>query len=181
MQLKTINLTPTFEILQEEGTFQGYASVFNTLDANGDIVVPGCFKSAIQNFDKSGATPKMLWQHDTKSPIGKWTHLIEDSHGLRVSGKLFLDLPKAWEAYTLMKEGELKGLSIGYQVIRSQEDAKTGVTILKQVDLMEISLVTFPANHAARVLECKNQKIPEEADYWAIERIERIINILRES
>ncbi len=180
MQLKTINLVPTFEILQEEGTFQGYASVFNALDANGDIVMPGCFKGAIEDFEKTGKTPKMLWQHDMKSPIGRWTNLVEDAHGLRVSGKLFLDLPKAREAYTLMKEQEIKGLSIGYQVIRAQEDPKTGATFLKQVDLMEISLVTFPANHAAKILECKNQKLHDKSDHWVIERIERIIEILRD-
>lgn len=177
MQLKTISPNSAFEILQEEGTFQGYASVFHTLDNNGDIVMPGCFKEAVESFQKHEKSPKMLWQHDTEFPIGKWTHLREDSYGLYVSGKLFLDLPKAKEAYTLMKEGELKGLSIGYNVLKSSPRCGAKATMLEKVDLMEISLVTFPANHQAQILEYKK----DEGLYQRIlEGLQKLIKILME-
>jgi len=175
MYLKTLNVDPTFETLQEEGVFRGYASVFHTLDANEDIVLPGCFQHAIDAFHNQGTVPKMLWQHDPHYPIGKWTHLEEDAHGLYVTGKLFLNLPKAQETYLLMKEQELKGLSIGYHILKSRPHGSSPATLLEKVSLLEISLVTFPANSQAQVVECKQ----DNGSYLSLqERLHALIQVL---
>jgi HK97 family phage prohead protease len=93
--------------------------------------------------------------HDPTQPIGIWQSIREDGNGLHVEGRLALRTQKGGEAYELLKLGALTGLSIGYRVVASQIDAKRKARILTDVDLFEISLVTFPANEAARVSEVK--------------------------
>lgn len=106
--------------IDEKGVFTGYASVFNTVDRHHEIVAPGAFQKSIKSADM----PKMLWQHDPKYPIGRWTKIEETPKGLWVEGKLFLDLPKAKEAYTLLQENILDGLSIGFRPTRVKNAEK---------------------------------------------------------
>lgn len=140
-----------FEIKAEpdaEGRFEGYASVFNKLDHGLDTVIPGAFAESLKE-----RKPKMLWQHDTNQIIGAWDVVSEDSKGLFVKGRLFTDLPRGKEALTLLKEGELDSMSIGYRTVESSEEGRA--RNLEKVDLFEVSLVTFPMNESATVTAVK--------------------------
>jgi hypothetical protein len=137
-----------------EGTFCGYASVFDTVDRHRDQVKRGAFEKSLSEWKAKGQWPKMLWQHDARSPIGVWLELREDPCGLWVKGRLLLDLVQGREAYTLLKEGIVDGLSIGYHVVESSW--QDGCRVLEEVDLQEISLVTFSANMLARVTSVKD-------------------------
>lgn len=143
--------THRFEVkqLSDDGTFEGYASVFNVVDYQGEKVLAGAFKRIeLENI-------KMLWQHDVHNPIGVWEEVREDGYGLYVKGRLLMDLVKGREAYTLLKAGVIEGLSIGFKPVKSHFDKK--VRVISDVDLHEISLVTFAANPKARVLSVKEQ------------------------
>ena len=135
--------------IDEKGEFEGYASVFNNVDRHGDIVMPGAFRKTIS---ENPSVP-ILWQHDQTKPIGVTMAIREDQNGLLVKGQLNLDTQLGREAYSLLKQGALKGLSIGYQVIK--DDLAGRVRQLKEVRLMEYSLVTFPANELAKVTSIK--------------------------
>lgn len=135
--------------IDEAGQFEGYASVFNNVDRHGDIVMPGAFRKTIS---ENPSVP-ILWQHDQTKPIGVTLAIREDQNGLLVKGELNLDTQMGREAYSLLKQGALKGLSIGYQVIK--DDLAGRVRQLKEVRLMEYSLVTFPANELAQVTSIK--------------------------
>lgn len=147
------NFQVEFKLLSTEsglGTFEGYGSVFNNVDNTGDIVQKGAFLESIANKKFP-----MLWQHDPAQPIGHWLEVREDEKGLYLKGALILEVEKAREAHALMKNGVLNGLSIGYRVKQSSRDEKTGVRNLKKLDLIEVSLVTFPANESATVTAVK--------------------------
>jgi len=166
------NLNTPFELkfLAETGVFEGYASVFNVTDSMNDVILQGAFRNSLEKFRRDGRLPPLLWQHDTEEPIGVWREMYEDSHGLFVKGELFVnDLPQAREAYKLLKEHVVTGLSIGYRARESRYDQKSGARILTVVDLLEVSLVTFPANEQARVLGVKKffdmSHIPSEREF----------------
>ena len=142
--------------LGQQGRFTGYASVFRHVDCDQDVIQKGAFQTAISHFQLHKDHPKMLWQHDATTPIGKWAVLKEDAHGLYVEGQLFLDLPKGKEAYTLLKEGVVDSLSIGFTPVKSTPRAKGGREI-SEVILYEISLVTFPANEHAKITSIKQK------------------------
>lgn len=139
--------------LDGEGVFAGYASVFGVVDSQQDIILPGAFRATL-----TGRTSdiKLLWQHDMREPIGIVEELLEDANGLYVKGRLLLEVTRAREAYTLLKQGVVSGLSIGYSPTRWKRDEKSGIRRLEALDLWEISLVTFPANEAARVTVVKH-------------------------
>lgn len=140
---------------QVKGIIKGYASIFNILDNQGDRIAPGAFTKTLTAWRQKRKGPKMLWQHDTKQPIGIWTFLQEDRHGLYVEGRLALGTFKADEAYLLLKEGVLDNLSIGFRTIQSIPDKKAGSRLLLDIDLVEISLVTFGANSKATIHHIK--------------------------
>lgn len=128
----------------EAGALSGYGSVFGLMDRGGDIVLPGAFKASLADWKKRKALPPMLWQHDPRSPIGVWDEVIEDEKGLRLKGRLLLEIPLAQVARALLVANGIKGLSIGYQTRDYTIVRETGARELKRVDLWEISLVTFP-------------------------------------
>ncbi len=137
---------------QADGTFKGYASIFDEVDSHNDRVVRGAFKKSLASAVEEGRLPKMLWQHNEKDIIGVWTTIQEDSKGLYVEGKLLTDVTKAKEAQALIKERALDGLSIGYRVKEALCGHEKGATrLLTEVELFEISLVTFPANSGSRI------------------------------
>lgn len=141
----------------DDGTFMGYGSVFGNVDSYKEIVAPGAFKSSLAELKTAGDVLPVLWQHDASKPIGGYTDLSEDSRGLKVSGFLLKDdVSLAREAYALMKARVVKGLSIGYFVRDDSQDEKTGIRTLKELDLREISVVTFPANEEAQVENVKH-------------------------
>ena len=137
---------------EENGKFSGYGSVFGTVDAYNEVVVPGAFAESLAAIEQQGRPLPALWQHMSTEPVGGYESLKEDARGLAVEGFLLVDeIVKAREAYALLKRNLVTGLSIGYYVRDSSRDDVTGIRTLKKLDLVEISLVTFPANDDARV------------------------------
>jgi HK97 family phage prohead protease len=140
---------------QEKGQFTGYGSVFGNLDLGNDIVMPGAFAKSIAQKGARGV--KMLYQHKSDEPIGVYDEITEDKKGLKVKGRLAMGTQRGREVYELMKMGALSGLSIGFRVSNkgfSYED-NGRKRLLKDVDLMEISAVTFPMNTRATVQSVK--------------------------
>lgn len=140
--------------LTEDGEFEGYGSVFDVEDGGADIVMPGAFAQTLK--DKGPASVKMLWQHDPASPIGVWSEMKEDTRGLWVKGKILTAVAKGAEALALMQAKVIDGLSIGFRTVTSEFDHETYVRRLKELDLWEVSVVTFPMNTQARVDRVKN-------------------------
>ena len=141
--------------VDDAGVFSGIASVFGHLDSGGDVVEQGAFKASLARHAAEQSAPAMLWQHDQTQPIGVWTKLQETPDGLFVEGRLVLEAAKAKEAHALMKAGALNGLSIGYATIVEEWDHENGVRLLKELDLWEVSIVTFPMCEPARVSALK--------------------------
>jgi len=141
------------------GRFSGYASVFDLIDDQGDRVERGAFARSLKEAAAQGRAPALLWQHDPAEPIGLWESVQEDARGLSCVGRLCLETRRGAEAHALMKQGALSGLSIGYRARTAQRDAKTGVRTLLDVELLEISPVTFPALAAARIAAVKGSDV----------------------
>ena len=135
------------------GVFEGYASLFGIADLGGDVVQAGAFRDSLRKRDPDRV--KMLWQHDPAEPIGAWLAMEEDARGLKVKGRLNLEVSRAREILALMREGQVDGLSIGFRTLRATQDRKTGLRHLQKIDLWEISLVTFPMLPQARVTQVK--------------------------
>lgn len=139
----------------ETKTFTGYGAVFGNTDAYGDVVAKGAFAKTL----KRDANPLMFLNHDPYSlPIGVWTKLVEDDIGLKVEGH-FIDTQAGRDTYTASKSGAITGLSIGFR----PQEVKIGkpgtdepLRLIKSVELLEISVVTFPANGKARIGDVKN-------------------------
>ncbi len=148
---KTADFKFQLKKVSDDGTFEGYAAVFDNVDYGGDIIAPGAFAETIAEIEKSGRKLVMLWQHNADQPIGVFDKVVEDSKGLFVQGRLLLEVEKAAEALALLKGGAISGLSIGYGCDVYEMDTETWVRTLKQVSLWEVSLVTFPMNDEARV------------------------------
>lgn len=156
--MQTKHLDADFEIkdVSEAGTFEGFASRFGELDSDADKVAAGAFKASLRDHKRKNRMPALLWQHDTREPIGAWRDMRETDEGLVAKGELFVDdIPRAKQAHKLMKEGALSGLSIGFHTVESEIDSKKGIRTLTKVDLFEVSLVTFPALDTARITSVK--------------------------
>jgi HK97 family phage prohead protease len=145
------------DAVNEDGTFSGYGSVFGNVDSYNEIVAPGAFSDSLKAIKASGDPLPALWQHRSGEPIGGYDLLEEDSRGLKVSGWLLKDeIPRAAEAYALMKRRVVKGLSIGYYVLEDSWNEKDRIRTLTKLELVEISIVTFPANAEAQVDSVKS-------------------------
>lgn len=160
-----------------EMVFSGYGAVFGNVDSYGDVIQKGAFRDTLREAKRTGIWPAMLMQHggwamgaDDMTPVGIWTSMEEDDIGLKVEGKL-ADTARGREVYGLLKmtpRPAIDGMSIGYMAkefslgTKPEEPRRT----LKKVDLMEVSLVTFPANGKARVQSVKSEltiRIAEQA------------------
>lgn len=157
MDIKHMSCALDVKALGGDGIFTGYASVFGELDQQNEIVTAGAFRRTLTKWRQQNRAPALLWMHDPTQPIGIWQQIREDSNGLKVEGRLALRAQKGAEAYELLKIGALSGLSIGYRVVSSRIDGTRKARLLTDVDLFEISLVTFPANEAARVSGVKKR------------------------
>ena len=145
----------SFELKKEpddDGTFEGYASVFGVVDQGMDVVERGAFTKSLGN----GRKVKMLWQHDPNKVIGVWDEIREDERGLFVKGRLLKDVTLGREAMALMRAGAIDSMSIGYRTKEAVAEAGGRVRKLMEVDLFEVSVVTFPMNEAAMVTDVKN-------------------------
>lgn len=151
----TNRLESAFELkaVDAEGVFEGYASIFDRVDDGRDAVLPGAFARSLA--DKGARAIKLLWQHDPKEPIGFIESLVEDMRGLYVRARLLPEVQRAREALSLMRAGALDGLSIGYRALKARHEPGSGVRLLEDIDLQEISLVTFPMQRAARIAAFK--------------------------
>ena len=147
--------------VSEEGTFEGYGSIFNNVDSYGEKVAPGAFGESLARHQREGTKPLMLWQHNSDEPIGVWENLAEDGKGLKGTGKFELETARGREAHALLKAGAIRGLSIGYRELEAEPDGNN--RILKKLDLMEISVVSFPANRRANVTAVKSERMEEFA------------------
>lgn len=138
--------------VSEDGEFSGYASVYDVIDAYREVVAPGAFANSLRKWNSKGRFPPALWQHRAGEPIGPFTLMREDNQGLYVEGKLLVDeVQRAREARALMKAKAIGGMSIGFNVVVEEYNSQEKLLTLKEIDLWEVSIVTFPANEAAQV------------------------------
>ena len=147
------------------GSFSGYAAIFGEPDQSGDQIAPGAFLASLARRSSSGPSVKMLWQHDPSTPIGVWDEIREDEKGLWVKGRLLREVAQAREAAALIQAGAIDGLSIGYRTISAERDGK-GRRLLSEVELWEVSLVTFPMLAEAKVGK-KSDRLAEEVTEMA--------------
>lgn len=146
----------------KSGAFSGYGAITGNVDAGGDMLAKGAFKDTLRAWEGKGKLPPMLLQHgggflggaDDMLPVGKWISMEENSKGLKVEGELFaMNTERGTYIYEGLKAGALDGLSIGYRAKEFTLGTKPGDPrrTLKSVDLVELSIVTFPMNDKARV------------------------------
>ena len=147
--------------LKDENRIVGYASLFGHTDQGGDCVAPGSYQASLDRVAAAGRSVKMLWQHDPTQPIGVWDQIFEDKKGLFVSGRILEDVRAGAEALALLRAGAIDGLSIGYRTVRSERTASGRK--LMEVDLWEVSVVTFPMLPEARVQSSTSEDVDEDA------------------
>lgn len=153
--------SPVMEIksLNDTGEFEGLGSTFGGKpDSYGDIIAPGAYSKSLAEHSAKGTMPKMFWQHDPSQPIGKWLEAFEDDRGLMMRGKLNMGVQRGKEAYALLKEGDIDGLSIGYRIKDYEKNESDGTWLLKELDLMEVSVVSIGANENATISSIKAAK-----------------------
>ena len=152
---KILDCPIELKALSNNGYFSGYASIFNYVDNHQDVIMEGAFERTL-DMNNGGKDIKLLWQHDSTEPIGYFTKIEEDEYGLHVEGQLMQEVEKGREAYSMLKTGAIKGLSIGFKVKGYEIDFNSGTRVITDLDLYEISLVTFPANDLAQVMQVKH-------------------------
>ena len=123
---------------------EGYASLWGRADLNGDVVARGAFAESLAR----GGSIRMLHQHEARAPIGVWDTVVEDAAGLFVRGRIFDGSAEARFAQALARAGALDGLSIGFRAVRARREG--ALRVLVEVELWEVSLVTFPMLPGAR-------------------------------
>ena len=136
--------------VSDSAVITGYASLFGRADQGGDVVLNGAYERSLKALAKRGRSVKMLWQHDPLQPIGVWDEVREDTRGLYVKGRILPDVARGRDALALIRAGAIDGLSIGYRTVKAEKDAK-GQRLLADLELWEVSLVTFPMLPDARV------------------------------
>ncbi|HAI1339111.1 TPA: HK97 family phage prohead protease [Escherichia coli] len=182
MQTKQrLDVPLSLKSVSDSGEFEGYGSVFGVKDSHDDVVMSGAFAASLRAWSDRKALPALLWQHRMDEPIGVYTEMKEDDVGLYVRGRLLIDDdPLAKRAHAHMKAGSLTGLSIGYVLKDWEYDRSKEAFLLKEIDLWEVSLVTFPSNDEARISDVKNAlargEIPEQKK---IERVLRDVGLSR--
>lgn len=156
----------------DDGSVEGYGSVFGQKDAYDDVIQPGAFSASLKEHRAAGTMPAMLWQHDPSEPIGVWTEMAEDAKGLHVRGRIVMESERGRAAHALLKAGALNGLSIGFVAREWVYDRESEVRTLLGIDLWEVSMVTFPAQRQARVTSVKSADV---ANITTIRQAERAL------
>jgi HK97 family phage prohead protease len=159
--MKTKDFALQVKDLSDAGTFTGYGSIFGNLDSYGEIVEAGAFAKSLARHAKEKTSPLLLWQHNSDEPIGTWEDLEEDAKGLKGTGRFVMETARGREVHALLKAGAVRGLSIGYREVKSEPQGNN--RLLKELDLMEISIVSFPANRRASVTAVKSDRMEEFA------------------
>lgn len=161
LERKFARFGETLEVAETEsgGTeISGYASLFGDPDQGGDVVMKGAYADSLKDVAATGRSIKMLWQHDPTQPIGVWDQVREDAKGLWVKGRILTEVAKGREAAALIGAGAIDGLSIGYRTVKATKNTK-GQRLLSELELWEVSLVTFPMLPSARVA-AKGDSVP---------------------
>ena len=133
-----------------ENYVSGYASVFGVKDHHNDIVSMGSFNNSIQKF-VSGKSIPLLWQHMHDKPIGNIEQILEDEYGLYIVAKILPNITYGREALELIKSGIICCFSIGFNPMKHYYDYDQDARIIEEIDLWEVSLVTFPANEHSSI------------------------------
>jgi HK97 family phage prohead protease len=152
MERKFADPAARLDLMQDgaQWLLRGYASRFDLPDQGGDVVARGAYGASLKRLAARAEKVRMLWQHDPAQPIGVWDIVREDAVGLWVEGRLLPEIARAREAAHLLAAGAVDGLSIGYRTIRAEKLAPRGRRLL-EIDLWEVSLVTFPMQREARL------------------------------
>lgn len=166
--MKNKNFEFLFKEVSDSGQISGYLNNFGNKDYAGDVTVKGAFSKSLTEIKNSGRDLPMLWQHEHDQPIGVWKNVHEDRNGLFAVGQINMETQKGKEAHSLAKQGALTGISIGYFVVDEEFDVKDRTNYLKEVSLLEASLVTFPCNDESRIEEVKhimdNDELPTKRE-----------------
>ena len=172
-------LAPNDELLQRvfrprttiepDGTVEGYASLFGEVDQARDMVMPGAFTPTLKL--RGLRRVPMLFQHDPAEPVGISLELREDQHGLYARGRLIPEVVRGRELFALVKAGAIDGLSIGFRTIKGRVDPRSRIRKIDQIDLWEISIVTFPLLNGARVHAVKDARLPVQSHPDRSERL----------
>jgi len=167
-------MPPPVHVSESEGRVEGYASLFGVPDYSGDVVIPGAFAASLRR--RGPGDIRFLFQHDPAQPIGVWDEIREDKRGLYVCGRLIGGVMRAREIAALLRAGGLDGLSIGFRTVRADRDPRLRTRRVHEIDLWEISVVTFPMLPGAKVSRIKRGRAP--ADITA--RLTAASRLLRE-
>jgi HK97 family phage prohead protease len=159
-----------------EREFTGYGSIFGNTDLGGDVVMKGAFKGSLARQKKNNTLPLMFWGHNPDQVPGKWLDMREDNDGLVARGVL-ADTPLGNEIHTLLKMEAVRGLSIGY-VTKDQDFTDDGVRLIKEVELMELSIVSMPMNPLAQIEHVKS-RLSKAGEY--VPTVREIENIWRDA
>jgi len=163
------------DAVEVDGTFHGYASLFGRVDLGHDVVERGAFANSLKARGTAGI--RMLYQHDPGQPIGTWTQIREDRHGLFVRGRINGEVARGREVLSLLRSGAIDGLSIGFRAVKARRDERSGVRRILEADLWEISIVTFPMLPGARVEAVKGRRArPVETLAQTIRAATRLFN-----
>ncbi|WP_180006421.1 MULTISPECIES: HK97 family phage prohead protease [unclassified Acinetobacter] len=155
MNRKSFNLE--IKAVEEDGFFSGYGAVFGNVDWYNDIILPGAFTKSLAKWKSKGKLPPVLWNHNDGEPIGPYKQIVEDQKGLFVEGKLLVnDVPRAKSTHALLKADAIQGLSIGY-VVKKFNKRADGIREIIEVDLLEVSIVTMPANEESLITSVKSK------------------------
>jgi HK97 family phage prohead protease len=144
--------------IDADGLVEGYASLFGEVDQARDMVMPGAFAQSLKL--RGVRRIPMLFQHDPAQPVGVWLDLKEDWRGLYACGRLIPEVMRAREIFALVRAGAADGLSIGFRTVKGRIDPRSRIRRLAEVDLWEISIVTFPLLAGARVRALKERRPP---------------------
>ena len=156
MDVKHLDMSLDIKALNDEGIFEGYASTHYTVDRGGDRVEQGAFDRSLARYKARNQRPKMLWQHDPTKVIGVWDEMYQDDKGLFVKGRLLKETQLGKECHVLMRAGAIDSMSIGYRTLDADyEGDDAEIRVLKELDLFEVSVVTFPMNPDAVVTDVK--------------------------
>lgn len=179
MERKALECALQLKSLDDVGAFEGYGSVFDVVDSQRDVVARGAFRESLQTSRPQDI--KLLWQHQMDEPIGVIEQCFEDARGLVVKGRLLLEVAKAREAYTLLKNKAVTGLSIGYAPSRYSINPDTRVRTITALKLFEISLVTFPSNPQAQVTTVKSHREDAPLSPALVHEIARMQRLMQET
>ncbi|MBN8972928.1 MAG: HK97 family phage prohead protease [Rhizobiales bacterium] len=149
--MKTKDFAFKVKAAEDSGEIEGYVSVFGVRDSYNEAVMPGAFSDSLAKHKREGTYPLMLWQHNPDEPIGVWHEMSDDGKGLHAKGQLLKGVRRADEALIMLKAGAIQGMSIGYREVDVEPSDGANPRKLVKLNLLEASIVSFPANIRARV------------------------------